>query len=203
LSDRDGELIVPVIEGSRRDTGMPAIPMSAADARAVAAYIRGVVATIGRQGMPPSVGKAPENVLVGDAAAGRKYFAAKCGACHSETGDLQGIAAKFPDAKVLQNTWVAGGARGRRYAGQNPSGSSSATARVTLASGETIDGRLVRIDDFLVTIALADGTARTLRRDGEVPEIQINDSLKTHKNLLAVYTEKDMHDVTAYLATLK
>src|ERR1044071_185008 len=54
LLDRDGELIVPVIQGSRQSTGMPAIQMSPADANAVAAYVRSIVATIGRQGMPPS-----------------------------------------------------------------------------------------------------------------------------------------------------
>src|SRR3954452_2072120 len=53
LSDREGELIEPVIQGSRQSAGMPAIPMSPADAKAVAAYVRSVLETIGRQGMPP------------------------------------------------------------------------------------------------------------------------------------------------------
>src|ERR1017187_1062257 len=56
LSDRDGELIVPIIKGSRQDLGMPAIPMSAPDSKAVATYVRSVVGTIGRQGMPPGIG---------------------------------------------------------------------------------------------------------------------------------------------------
>ena len=83
--------------------------MSPDDAKAVAAYVRSVVGTIGRQGMPPSVGLPPPSVLVGDAREGQAYFAAKCSSCHSATGDLQGIATKIPDPKVLQNTWVAGG----------------------------------------------------------------------------------------------
>src|SRR6266849_2197504 len=52
LSDRDGELILPIIQGSRKDGGMPAIPMSPQDGKAVAAYVRSVLETIGRQGMP-------------------------------------------------------------------------------------------------------------------------------------------------------
>src|SRR5580704_6363183 len=73
LSDQDGELIVPIIEGSRQSMGMPAIGVSANDAKAVAAYVRSVLATIGRQGMPPSVGMAPPSVLVGDAKAGQAF----------------------------------------------------------------------------------------------------------------------------------
>jgi cytochrome c oxidase cbb3-type subunit 3 len=74
---------------------------------------------------------------------------------------------------------------------------------VTLDTGEHVQGHLVRIDDFLVTVALADGTARTFRRDGEVPKVEVNDPKKAHMDLLSQYTDKDMHDVTAYLVTLK
>src|ERR1700758_4555122 len=59
LSDENGELILPIIQGSRQNAGMPAIQMSPEDAGAVAAYVRSIEATIGRQGMPPSVGLAP------------------------------------------------------------------------------------------------------------------------------------------------
>lgn len=202
LSDQDGELILPIIQGSRQDAGMPKIPMSPQDGKAVAAYVRSVIATIGRQGMPPSIGQPPPSVLVGDAGAGKAYFAAKCSGCHSTTGDLEGIATKIPDPRTLQNTWVAGGGRSRR----GPSAQdarSAATVTVTPPSGERIEGRLVRIDDFLVTVLLSDGTMRTFRRDGDVPKVDIHDPMKTHRELLAVYTDKDMHDVTAYLVTLK
>src|SRR5208337_4835172 len=98
-----------IIQGSRKDSGMPAIDMSPADGTAVAAYVRSVLETIGRQGTPPSVGLPPPSVLVGNAVEGKAYFAAKCASCHSATGDLQGIATRIPDPKALQNTWVAGG----------------------------------------------------------------------------------------------
>jgi cytochrome c oxidase cbb3-type subunit 3 len=54
-----------------------------------------------------------------------------------------------------------------------------------------------------VTIALADGTTRTLRRDDDLPKVEVHDPMKGHKDLLAVYTDKDIHDLTAYLVTLK
>lgn len=204
LSDQDGELIVPIIQGSRQNAGMPAVPMSPADAKAVAAFIRSEVGTIGSQGKPPSIGKPAPSILVGDAGAGQAYFAAKCSGCHSATGDLQGIATRIPDPKLLQNSFVAGG-RGRRYgpAPAAPGSRRTVTATITEQSGESVEGRLVRIDDFLVTIALADGTTRTFRREGDVPKVDVHDPMKTHRDLLAVYTDKDIHDVTAYLVTLK
>jgi len=184
--------------------GMPAIPMSPQDGKAVAAYIRSVVATIGTQGRPPSAGRPAPSVLVGDASAGQAYFAAKCGSCHSATGDLRGIATRIPDPKMLQNTWVAGGSRGARSpAAAGAPSPRTATVAVKLPSGEVVDGRLIRIDDFLVTVELAGGWVRTFRRDGEAPKVDVRDPMKTHRHLLAVYTDKDMHDVTAYLVTLK
>jgi len=44
---------------------------------------------------------------------------------------------------------------------------------------------------------------RTFRRNGDTPKIEIHDPMKGHRDLLAQYTDKDMHDVTAYLVTLK
>jgi len=79
----------------------------------------------------------------------------------------------------------------------------SISASVTLASGEKVEGRLVRIDDFLVTLAQADGTVRSFRRDGDLPAVEVRDPLEAHRTLLTVLTDKDMHDVTAYLVTLK
>jgi cytochrome c oxidase cbb3-type subunit III len=77
------------------------------------------------------------------------------------------------------------------------------TATITLPSGETVEGKLVRVDEFLVTLALADGSQKTFRRNGDTPALVIHDPLKVHRDLLSQYTDKDIHDVTAYLVTLK
>ena len=77
------------------------------------------------------------------------------------------------------------------------------TVTVTTASGQKVEGRLVRIDDFMVTLTDADGTPRTFRRDGDVPKVEVHDPMKPHRDLLPVYTDKDIHDVTAYLVTVK
>ena len=206
LSDKEGELIVPIIEGSRQAQGMPKIPVSHEDAIALAAYVRSVLGTIGRQGMPPGVGKEPPSILVGDAAAGQKYFEAKCAQCHSATGDLKGIATRIDDPRMLQNTWVSGGAGRRGRGGAAAPGAvdpRAVTATVKLPSGETYEGRVLRIDDFIVTLRLADNSIRSFTREGDVPKVEVKDPMKGHRDLLGVYTDKDIHDVTAYLVTLK
>jgi cytochrome c oxidase cbb3-type subunit III len=199
LSDLHGELIVPIIHGARQKMGMPAIGINDADANAVAAYVRSVVETIQGQGAPPSAGQQAPNVLVGNPDEGKAYFAAKCSGCHSPTGDLSKIAERIPDPKELQNAWVAGGSREQRQRPDAP----AVTANITLPSGENIEGKLIRIDEFLVTVQLADGSQRTFRRTGEVPTVVLHDPLQAHRDLLSEYSNKDIHDVTAYLVTLK
>ena len=204
LNDQHGELILPIIRGSRADKGMPPLPMPDDDVRAVAEYIHSVVFGSGRQGSPPPSDAPPPNIVVGDAAAGQAYFAGKCSTCHSPSGDLQSIATRIPDPKVLQNLWVSGGLVGGRGRGQGGGASRKpVTATVALPSGEKVQGRLVRIDHFIVTLAMEDGAIRSFRRDGDVPNVAIQDPYDGHRALLATYREKDVHDVTASLVTLK
>lgn len=197
LSDQSGELIVPIIQGARQAMGMPAIPLSLEDSNTVAAYVRSVVATIGKQGAPPGEQKAL-NIVVGNASDGEAYFALKCKSCHSPEGDLRGVASRVASPKALQNLWLIGGVHNA-----NTSASSIATAIVTLPSGENVEGQLVHIDDFLVTIKLSDGVARTFKRNGGTPKVTVHDPLQAHEDLLPMYTDKDIHNVTAYLVTLK
>ena len=135
LRDVDGELIVPIIQGSRQAMGMPNIGLNTEDAKAVAAYVRSVIATIGQQGKPPGEAKAL-NVVVGNAGDGKVYFDAMCKSCHSAEGDLQGIASRIHDPKLLQTAWVSGRVRGGVTAGQRV----VPTAAVTWQSGEKIEG---------------------------------------------------------------
>ena len=90
------------------------------------------------------------------------------------------------------------GGRGRLAVNVPPT-----TVTVTPASGPKVEGRLVRIDDFIVTLAIADGTQRTFRRDGDTPKVEIHDPLQPHRDLLPIYTDKDIHNLTAYLVTVK
>jgi cytochrome c oxidase cbb3-type subunit 3 len=201
LNDQSGELLQPVIREGRNNPGLPSMPpidLSIDDIRAIAEYIHSVLALGQRQGGPPPGPPVMLNVLVGDATAGRTYFAAKCAGCHSETGDLRGIASRITSPMQLQNTWVAGGGGGRG------GGNTPVTATVTLRSGQKFEGRVIRSDDFLIALALEDGTSRSFHRDGdEVPKVEIHNPREGHIRLLPVYTDQDIHDVTAYLVTLK
>jgi YD repeat-containing protein len=77
------------------------------------------------------------------------------------------------------------------------------TVTVTLASGQKVEGRLNRIDDFVVSLTDADGTPRSFRRDGDSPKVEIHDPLQPHRELLGTYTDTQIHDITAYLVTVK
>ena len=203
LSDQHGELLLPIVRGARADKGMPPLPLPDDDVVAVAEYIHAVHAGAGRQGSPPPSDAPPPNIVVGDASAGQAYFAAKCSSCHSASGDLQGIATRIPDAKTLQNIWVSGGVAGGRGGRGTQSARRPVTVTVTMPTGEKLQGRLLRIDHFIVTMVAEDGSVRSVRRDGDRPKVEVNDPVEPHRALLATYTEKDIHDVTAYLVTLK
>ena len=197
LRDLQGELMGPVIQNGSTaadGSGMPAQPLSDDDVRAVAEYIHSVLASATRQGGPPEGESVELDILVGDAAAGQAYFASQCTACHSPVGDLQGIASRITQLQELQNTWVRGGARG---AVRPP-----VDVTVTTSAGERVAGRLERLDDFVVVLTTNDGHHRSFsRRDGA--RIEIADPLARHRELLSVYSDTDIHNVTAYLVTLQ
>ncbi len=217
LKDQDGELIGPVVTQGRFPPGMapmPPLAIVADDIKAIAAYIHSVTARAARQGGPPP-GQEPQlNIVVGDPARGEAYFAANCASCHSQAGDLKGLATRYPEPMQLQNAWVAGRAGLGRFGFGGPPGPPAAeatpprtpkpvTVTVTLRDGQKVEGRLDRIDDFMVVLTQVDGTPRSFRRSGAVPQVQITDPLEGHKKLLVKYTDKDIHDVTAHLVTLK
>ena len=212
LNDREGESIQTALQASHKDR-LSAAGVSADDIKALAAYIHSVLALAPGQGAPPPGPAVELKVLVGDAAAGQRFFAAKCASCHSVTGDLKGIGAQDLGPAQLQNLWIAGGrgtggGRGGRGAGPAAQAPPMTTRRettvvVTMPTGQKYEGRLERIDDFIVTLTQADGTPRSFRRNGDVPKVDVRDPLEAHRNLLPVYTDKDIHDVTAYLAGVK
>ena len=137
-------------------------------------------------------------IVVGNAAEGATFFngAGKCRGCHNPDTDFKRIGAKY-DPFVLQARII--NPRGGRGAGPiKPS-----TVRVTLPSGETIAGRLVAVDDFSVTLIDGSGVRRSFSRDNEVPKVEITDPYQAHLDNLMKITDKQMHDLTAYLVRLK
>lgn len=203
LSDQHGEVIAPIVHGARQDKGMPAFNLGDSDTIAVAEYIHSVLAKVGSQARPPgAVDPSTLNVLVGSASAGKVYFDAKCASCHSVSGDLRGIASKYPDPRSLQNTWVAPGG-GRGFGRGGDENRKLSTVTVAMPGGQKLEGTLVRKDDFVVTLVLSDGTRKSIARDGDTPKVEVHDPYDAHKKLMPALTNAEMHDVTAYLAKLK
>jgi cytochrome c oxidase cbb3-type subunit III len=194
LNDNHGELIAPIVQNGRGE--MPRLNLSGEQVSDIAAFIHSF--TVGGYDASRMT---PPSILAGDAKAGEAAFKARCASCHSASGDLKGIASKISDPKTLQNTFLMPSGGGGR--GPSQAESSRATVTVTLPSGQKVEGRLVRIDDFIVTLADSEGAQRTIRRDGDTPLVEIHDPLKGHRDLLPVYTDKEIHDLTSFLVTLK
>jgi cytochrome c oxidase cbb3-type subunit III len=197
LNDKNGEAIAPVVENGRPDAGMPKFDLTPAQISDISAFLHSF-----RTSGYDETRNRPPSILVGDAKAGEAFFKTKCASCHSPSGDLQGIATKTTDPRALQQTWLMPGA-GRGGRGGMSTPVPPTTVTVTLSNGQNIEGRLLRIDDFLVTLADSNGNEQTIRRDGNVPNVEVHDPLEPHRELLRVYSDKDIHDVTAYLETLK
>lgn len=203
LNDKHGELVGKAIADHN-----PKINFNEADSVAVAEYIHSVLATTGGQGSPPGRNAAGVklDILVGDAKAGARYFDRVCARCHSTAGDLKGLAAKFPDPRALQNAWVAGQAAANPFGGGRGGGGVGNPVTVTMADGSKLEGKLVRSDDFLVILTLPDGTRRSIARHDGVPKVEVKDPNEAHKQMVLQLDDpenKNLHDVTAYLATLK
>jgi cytochrome c oxidase cbb3-type subunit 3 len=197
LDDQNGELIAPVVQNGRADRGMPKFSFTDAQVQDVVAFIHSFTAA----GYDPSRMK-PPSILVGDAQAGEAYFGRTCGSCHSASGDLRGYASRFTDEKVMQQTWMMPGSGGRGAAPVKLNVPPT-TVTVTLASGEKVEGVLDRLDDFVVSLTERDGTHRSFRTSGDTPKVEVHDPLQPHRQLLTKYSDADIHNVTAYLATLK
>jgi mono/diheme cytochrome c family protein len=195
LDDQHGELIAPVVRAGR--PGMPKFSLTDDQIADVAAFVH----TFRAAGYDESRVK-PPSIVVGDVKAGETFFATKCGSCHSPTGDLSGIATKIADPRLLQQTWLLPGSGGGR-GGPPPVQVKPATVTVTLPSGEKVEGRLDRIDDFVVALTTADGTHRSFTTNGDTPKVEVHDPVQPHKDLLKTYSDTDIHNVTAYLVTLK
>ncbi len=190
LDDEKGELIGPTIRKGRPDQGMPAFPaFSDAELNDMAQFLHLQVELVANRGLYKRL-----NVVTGDRAAGEAWFngAGGCKSCHSPTGDLAHIGSRYhPDQLQTRIIWTGGG-RGSTRAQQ---------VTVTPPNGPAVTGTLRQMDDFDISIYDASGNYRSWSRQ-EV-KVEIEDRLVGHRQLLEKYTDKDMHDLTAYLVTLK
>jgi mono/diheme cytochrome c family protein len=196
LDDHGGELIGPVVQNGRADRGMPKFAMTNDQIADIATFLH----TFRVAGYDASRNR-PTSIVVGDARAGEKYFTETCGSCHSVSGDLRGLGSKMADPRTLQQAWLMPGSTAGR-GGPAAAQPKPPRAAVTLANGQSFEGDLERADDFVVALRLADGSRRSVRVTDGV-KVQIRDPLQPHRDLLKKYSDADIHNVTAYLVTLK
>ena len=192
--DSNGDKLAPVIHAGRPNSGMPAFPsLTQGEMSAIVAFLHTQMDKFaelggGRRSVEPA------DLATGNAAAGRQYFegAGKCASCHSAQGDLAGIGKKYQGLNLLRRILYP--------AGQGPA-SASGRATFTLAAGQTIVAPVVAEDDFSITVLDPAGARQTYQRSAV--HVTVNDPLSAHFEQLGKYTDADMHNVYAYLESLK
>jgi cytochrome c oxidase cbb3-type subunit III len=201
LRDRYGSSIGPFLKGHKLQSGAAGSTLTEEQVTNLAHFLR--------QRVNDSFRGSPlfqaQNVLVGDAAAGAAFFngPGKCATCHTATAvSLAGIGTRYEPIDLQQRFLFPGGGRGGRGRGGPASPASAVKVTVTPAAGEAVTGVLLQMDDFNVSVRDAAGNYRTFKRGPGVKVVK-DDPLAAHHALLETFTDKNMHDIVAYLETLK
>ena len=197
--DENGVQLGAFVRAGRPDRGMPKFDMTAQQFADIAAFLHGEIYNASNRRLYKIL-----DVLVGDPQAGQAYFngAGRCATCHSPDRDLKGIGAKY-DAVALQGRMVYP-RRGAVQGSPAHEDRNAVRATISLPGGGAVTGAIVRLTDFDVTIYdAATGERRSWLRDGDTPKVVVSDPLQAHLDQMLKWTDEDMHNVTAYLASLK
>ena len=185
--DVRGDKIGPLIRNGRPEKGMPLFALPDQEIAALVAFIHDQKTTAesqkgGRRGVDVA------DLQSGNAEAGKQYFngAGKCASCHSPTGDLAGIAQRYEGLRLEERMLYPRGAK--------------AKIAVTLPSGQTVSGELAYRDEF--TVGMRDGSRRYRSWPAKQVKYIIDAPAEAHVELLAKYTDADIHNLMAYLQTL-
>ena len=185
FQDHGGDKLGPFLKQGRPTLGMPAFPtFEQQQVQDIAAFLHARIQQVRGTRLPETA------LLVGDPKAGLAYFngAGKCSTCHSPTGDLAHIGTKDQPLALTTSFLTP------------PAKPSQVT--VVLPSGQTVQGKLEYLDEFTVSLVDDAGVYHTWPRD-HTKSVTVVDPLAAHKALLTMYTDKDIHDLLAYLVTLK
>lgn len=188
LSDKTGEQIASVIHQGRPGTKMPAFHFSDEETNNLIAFLRArVIAANSQKGGRRGV--AVSDLQTGNAEAGKAYFngAGGCSRCHSPTGDLAGIASRYEGLRLEERMLYPRDAK--------------STVTVTLPSGEKVTGTLAYLDEFTVGLRDASGTYRSWPTSRV--HYTVDEPVEAHVKLFSQYTDDDIHNLMAYLQTLR
>jgi cytochrome c oxidase cbb3-type subunit III len=188
--DVKGDLIGPVIRDGRPDKGMPPQPLSPEQIADIAAFLHArAKEALESSGVPNTY--PVEKLLTGNADKGKAFFEGQggCKNCHSPTGDLAGVAKKYPPIELQAHMLYPD--------------DKEVLATVTLPSGEQVSGIISHLDDFFIGLRVGDkdGWYRSFRRKDV--KLETKDPLDAHRELLTKLTPADIHNLFAYINTLK
>ncbi len=186
-ADVGGDKISAVVLHGRPDKGMPAFSFSNEEIVDLAAFIHAerdkAMAPGERRGVEVS------DLQTGNVEAGKAYFngSGTCKTCHSPAGDLAGIASRYQGLQLEEQMLYPTGVKSR--------------LTVTLASGEQVTGTLAYQDEF--TVGLRDATGRYRSWRVRNVKFSVDSPIDAHVALFSKYTDADIHNLMAYLQTLR
>ena len=189
LSDDHGEHLMPFLKAGRPEKGMPAFKtLNDDELKQVSEFLHMQVEDVANRGTYQL-----QNIVVGDPEKGKAYVAANCTACHTQ-GNFEHIASKFRTADQLQRGWV--------WPNRPADNSLAISATVKTTDGSVVSGRVTQISDFRITLIDSAGKTHVIARDAGV-DVQTRDPLAAHQKMIDTLKNFDMHNVTAYLESLK
>lgn len=189
LGDDHGEHLSLFLKVGRPEKGMPAFKsISDPELNDVSEFLHQQIEDIANRGTYQL-----QNIVVGDTGQGKAYVAANCTACHAQ-GSFEHIASKFRSSDQLQRGWV--------WPNRPADNSLAVTATVTTIDGTILTGRVTQISDFKITLVDGAGKVHAIGRDAGL-DVVTKDPLSAHQKMIETLKNFDMHNVTAYLESLK
>ncbi len=199
LHDNKGDAIGPVIRNGRLERGMPAFAsFTNEQIEDISTFLHSLAQDVSNR-FAYKIG----DLLTGDATKGAAFFngAGHCSNCHQPAGDLAHVATKYEPAELQRRMLYPAPNVIDVFLGRPVAPPAPSKVTVKLASGEQVSGTLIHLDEFTVTMHDAAGSYRSFSRDKATVEVQ--DPRAQHEALLPLYTDEQMHNVLAYLETLK
>jgi cytochrome c oxidase cbb3-type subunit 3 len=199
LHDDKGDVIGPVIRSGRPERGMPAFSeLSAEQLADLSTFLHSRAADV-KNRFAYKIG----DLITGDAQKGAAFFNGDghCGSCHSATGDLAHVATKYEPVELQRRMLYPTPNLIDVFLGRAVTPPAPTKVTVQLASGERVSGTLDHVDEFAVSMHDSAGWYRSFSRESVTVDVQ--DPREAHEGLLPKYTDQEMHDVLAYLETLK
>ncbi len=186
LKDAHGSTVAEFLKAGRPEKGMPSFAtLSDEQRKDIAEFLHQQVEDVANRGTYEI-----KNIVLGNPKKGASYVAAHCLSCHSVSGDLKGLGAKWRPAD-LQRYWI--------MPPRTPARAITATVH---DSQHTWEGHLQQIDDFRVSLVDKSGQLVVVERNAAVT-VELQDPLAPHVAMIGNLKDPDMINVTAYLESLK